>query len=76
MPQRITPSKIVTVSKEGEVHVSITIDLNINLNHSGETTIAQSVTKVEEKNEDEDKVNWEIPDFSPVSDFQFGKEVK
>jgi hypothetical protein len=32
MAQRITPTKVVTVTKDGECHLVITLELNINLN--------------------------------------------
>lgn len=77
MPQRITPSKIVTVSKDGEVHVTITLELNINLDTSGVIQVANqhsADSRAPEEDED-DRVNWEVPDFNSVSDFQFGKDV-
>jgi hypothetical protein len=77
MPQRITPSKIVTVSQDGEVHITITLELNINLNTSGVVQVAaqQSDEQVKKAEKEDDEVDWEIPEFSPVSDFQFGKDV-
>jgi hypothetical protein len=61
MVQRITPVKTQMVTQDGECHVTITLELNINVN--GEVS-AQAVPVVEEKRAEPDKVELVIPDFS------------
>lgn len=76
MPQVVGPGQIVTVVKDGECRVSITLDLNININQSGEVSASASVvgqerTKIPAK--DMDKVEYEIPDFTSDLKVDFGK---
>jgi hypothetical protein len=75
MPQHISTGKIVTVTKEGEVHLSITLDLNINLKADGQfgvtTLAAEAVEKPKEI--EKDSFEYEIPDFSSGFKVDFGK---
>lgn len=75
MPQLIKPSDVKVLTKDGEIKVSITLDLNINLqelefknkkfdNNSENNKIDQV----------EDKTVWQIPDFDSGQKINFGKE--
>ena len=81
MPQLIRPTTIketttvVTKTKQGECQVRITLDLNINLNSDGIVASVASGKGNDGQQEDE-KVSWEIGDFSPKKKVKFGKEVK
>jgi hypothetical protein len=75
MPQLIRPSAhtetVVTKTKQGECKVQITLDLNINLNSDGIT-----VSGLSAQQKQEDKVSWELADFSPKKKVKFGKQVE
>lgn len=76
MAQRITPVKMITVSKEGECHLTITLELNINLSANGE--IGASLQGVAEKAkavEKEDDPLFTVPDFLSGLKVDFGKNV-
>lgn len=78
MPQLIKPSDVKVITKDGEVKVSITLDLNINLTNLLEgisLPVAQSQSTKKENSIVEnldDKVTWAIPDFSSEK-INFGK---
>jgi hypothetical protein len=78
MPQRIIPNKVVTMTKDGECHVIITLDLNININTSGQLQVdnlqAEAFPVAAEVNE---SANWVVPDFGPSNSniLEFGKDV-
>lgn len=81
MPQRTGLSTVQTVTKEGECHLFITLDLNITLNTDGSlrTTVAEEAgTKKEPKSTpmpDMDKLVYEIPDFENGMKLDFGKDI-
>lgn len=80
MAQRIVPSKVVTVTKEGECHVFITLDLNININAGGQFQVSPSqvAEPVEPEEHEEDKTEWQIPEFGTFNSnlLNFGKDVE
>jgi hypothetical protein len=77
MPTLIKPGSVKVVTKEGEIQVSLTLDLNINLNTEG-LVLESKVSSVEAqsnpsyKNKSE-KVEWAIPDFDTSQKIDFGK---
>lgn len=72
MAQLIRPSDVKIITKDGELKVSITLDLNINMNGSVETVSVDGKSTVKKEALD-DKVAWAIPDF--VSEkINFGKK--
>jgi hypothetical protein len=80
MPQLIRPqTKIVqTVTKEGEVEVTIKMDITINLASDG-LVLAQAQGGSQGGNSfvsDNDKVEWAIPDFGDTEKVDFGKKDK
>ena len=78
MPQRITPNKVITVTKDGECHVMITLDLNINITTNGQAEVSPSNNNNDEKKKpQEDETQWEIPDFGTFNSnmLNFGKDV-
>jgi hypothetical protein len=71
MPQRIVPNKIVAITKEGECQVTITLELNININ-GGQLDVSSSVEQV-----DTASTEWAIPEFgSNLNPLHFGKDVE
>ena len=74
MPQLIKPGDVKIITKDGEVKISISLDLNINM---GEVSSGVGILKsnIEEKinKKEEDKVQWAIPDFAPTEKINFGK---
>jgi len=75
MAQLIRPSDVKIITKDGELKVSITLDLNINMNGSIEALSVDgksTASKETSMGNAEDKVAWAIPDF--VSEkINFGK---
>ena len=77
MPQLIKPNSVKIITQDGEIQVSITLDLNINLN-TGELSNLVS-NQVVQKTVNEVKPNdssssaWEIPDFLDIPKINFGK---
>jgi len=84
MPQRIKPKHVTYIEgKDGNMRLQIDhqIDLNltINLDSAGGIKVNVSGKYTEEKDEDvqnEDKVDWAIPDFSSDTLFDFGKDIE
>lgn len=75
MPHKIVPSKIVYTSKDGgqiKLEIDHKIDLEITINIEGGVASVKGVK--ESKKVVEDKVAFEIPDFSSKA-INFGKEV-
>ena len=74
MPQLIKQNDIKIVTKDGEVKISISLDLNINLGEvSGSIgSLKNNEEKIINKKE-EDKVQWAIPDFVTTEKINFGK---
>lgn len=78
MPQLIKPGSVKIVSRDGEVSVAITIDLNINLTNLLEGTDLPVPEAEKNKKENtyieniNDKVEWAIPDFGSEK-INFGK---
>lgn len=73
MPALIRPGSVKVVTQDGEVHVLITLELNINLNSDGLASVGE--TNVETKKMVETKKEdpaWDIPDFGS-STINFGK---
>lgn len=71
MPQLIRPQEVRVITKEGEIQVSLVIDLNINLSGGVEATSVK-VKEVSEKLKEE--TEWAIPDFQPTPKIAFGKK--
>lgn len=72
MPNLIKQGEARVVTKNGEVFVNISLELTIKLDGSNLQTavgIGGGETKIPRQ---EDKVNWEIPDFSS-NKIDFGK---
>jgi hypothetical protein len=74
MPNLIQPNTVKIVTKEGEITVSLQIDLNINLNQSGTTfTSNNSSGNSSSSNKKDDDFEWAIPDFQKSEKVKFGK---
>jgi hypothetical protein len=74
MPNLIKQGEARVVTKNGEVFVNIALELTIKLDGAnlqvGASSVNNSVSGVESKAEE--KVNWEIPDFTSDK-INFGK---
>lgn len=76
MPHKIVPSKVVYTSKDGGA-VKLEIDHQINLELTIHIEGGSVKTSVKSRDEDDDdKVDFAIPDFGFNSGITFGKEVK
>jgi hypothetical protein len=74
MPQLIKPNDVKIVTKDGEVKISISLDLNINMGEiSGGVNILKSDIESKATKKEEDKIQWAIPDFTPAEKINFGK---
>lgn len=75
MGQLITPTKVVTVTKDGECHLTITLELNINLNSLGDggEKVSASLRSADKMEVEDDNVDFMIPDFSSGQSLKFGK---
>jgi len=74
MPQLIKPNDVKIVTKDGEVKISISLDLNINMGEiSGGVNILKSDVESKTTKKEEDKIQWAIPDFAPTEKINFGK---
>lgn len=77
MANLIRPNSVKVVTQDGEVQVTIALELTINLNANGLDVSANSqdtnyVSAV--KKPKDDKVEWEIPDFGAFPKVDFGKK--
>jgi hypothetical protein len=78
--QLLKPNNVKVVTKDGEMHITISLELSINLN-SDNLKIAAApnfvVPQAEEKlkKQSTDEPMWEIPDFSPMPKVDFGKKA-
>lgn len=76
MPQLIKPSDVKILTKDGEVKISITLDLNVNIQekniHIKEFDKKEEINTIENI---EEKTHWQIPDFNSEQ-INFGKEKK
>jgi len=81
LAQLIRPSTVKVLSQDGEVKVTIALELTINLNSDGlqvsaaarEDGVSETVEKKKLKQKEETAM-WEIPDFGPVPKVDFGKK--
>lgn len=79
MVQLIKPLTTKVITKDGECHLAISLELTINLNSDGLLVSADNAkTKVASKNqnkEDDNPIDMIIPDFSSGNKVKFGKNV-
>lgn len=74
MVQRIVPQKVQVVSRDGEVEVAISIELNINLTTDNLTVTAQAIPEQKVTKPAEKKVDdFFIPQFGNEK-IVFGKK--
>lgn len=78
MAQLIRPGSVKVITQDGEVQVTIALELTINLNTDGLQLSAQSrpesIEKPKEIKKKFDDVMMEIPDFAPAPKVDFGKK--
>jgi len=72
MANLINPSGVQVITKDGEMTVSLKIDLNINLNGTAVNIPINETAKVKNM-DDDDKVEWMVPDFANSKKINFGK---
>jgi len=74
----IKPGSLRVLTKDGEIQVSLTLDININLNTDNVVFGVKNKEEnhsINEQKEDE-KIKWEIPEFeAPMEKVDFGKKV-
>lgn len=78
MASLIKPGSLRVLTKDGEIQVSLTLDININLNTDNVVFGVKNKEEnhsINEQKEDE-KIKWEIPEFeAPMEKVDFGKKV-
>lgn len=82
MVQYIDAQKTQVITKNGECEININLTLNINLTNEGlnlsmgsaSSNLVKSNQQIETNNQKiDDKVEWEIPDFTDNGTVTFGK---
>jgi len=74
MPQLIKPGSVKILTQDGEIQVSIALELTINLNTDGVKVSAQAVEqRTEKKMESPKDSEFMIPDFGSSPKIDFGK---
>lgn len=76
MAQLIKPQNVKVITKDGEIVISLQLDININLNQVGALSVGENpVVKQSSENakSEDDKPAWVIPDFKPTEKIKFGK---
>ena len=71
MPSHMKLRDVQVVTKNGECNVNIAIELDININADG---ISVNVVGAKEEKKEDDKIKWEIPDFTSEK-IEFGRQV-
>lgn len=71
MANLISPSSIQVVTKDGEMTVNLKIDLNINLNGTAVNVPVNETAKISQQ--EDEKVEWMVPDFKSQKKINFGK---
>lgn len=78
MASLIKPGSVKILTKDGEIQVSLTLDININLNTDNMVFGAKNKEENHSFNEqkEDEKIKWEIPEFDvPSVKVDFGKKV-
>lgn len=78
MPNLIKQGEARVITKNGEVFVNISLELTIKLDGTNFQALASgfpggSSREGSVAEPQQEKVNWEIPDFSSSNKIQFGK---
>ena len=73
----VNPSNVKVISQNGEVTLSLQIDLNINLNCNGSPSVNGGFNSpappVSKPKDEEDNATWLVPDFNSKEKIKFGK---
>ncbi len=73
MANLIKPGEVKVVAKNNEILVNIALDLNIKLDGNvTNITLDKSQPFAIKEEEEEDKINWEVPNFESKK-INFGK---
>ena len=74
------PNQTHVITKEGECHLTITLDLNLNITSDGLVTATAKQNKINKyvDNSDDDEVHFTVPDFKSEKGkkLDFGKKIK
>jgi hypothetical protein len=74
MAQLIKPQEVKVITKDGQLEVFISLELNINLNQNGLDVTAQAKeVKTINRPKEEENTAWAIPDFTSSPKINFGK---
>lgn len=81
MVQYIDAQKTKVITRNGECEISINLTLNINLTNEGLNLSVGALPNINnqkdhlenKKTNVEDKVEWEVPDFTNAGTINFGK---
>lgn len=74
MPQLIRPGDVQIVTKEGECLVNIQMELTIKLDGSNLQIASVAAQATAPSQQQEEKVDWQIPDFGGGQKLNFGKD--
>jgi hypothetical protein len=76
MPNLIKQGEARVITKNGEIFVNIALELNIKLDGSNiqiSNDGNSNKSLLESQLKQDEKINWEIPDFESSNKIQFGK---
>jgi hypothetical protein len=81
MPQVIRPQNVTVQSRDGELSIRLTIDLNLNLNGQVSSVMASASELpeqvVQKQQKPKDEAEWLVPEFGPSTEtIEFGKYEK
>ena len=73
----VKPNEVITkvATKDGECHVTISLDLNINIS-ADDIKIAAQTEEIAKKEKEGEDFKWAIPEFGTQQKIKFGKEEK
>ena len=80
MANLLKPNTVKVVAKDGELHVTISLELSINLNSdnlklsNAPSAVVPEVAVTKKTIVGDDNPAWEIPDFASMPKVEFGKK--
>lgn len=73
MPQLIKPGSVKILTQDGEVQVTIALELTINLNTDGVKVAAETAVGKKQDKSIPEGGDWLVPDFTSSPKLDFGK---
>lgn len=75
--KKYSRNDITVISKDGEVTVHLSLDININMTGEGMAIQAKAAVDGVTEEDEADETHWAIPDFKGIADkLKFGKNIE